>query len=83
MTEVFPIVAGFAVGALLTLIRSQTRLYVAALASVVLGTTATIVSGEYKIGWEFLIIDIPLVALSSAAGCAVVRPVRRLKLPSK
>jgi hypothetical protein len=43
----------------------------------VLGTLATIISGEYKIGWEFLLIDIPLVALSSAAAFATARTIRR------
>jgi hypothetical protein len=45
-------------------------------ASILLGTTATIVSGEYKVSWEFLLIDIPLVALSSIAGLTTVRIVR-------
>jgi hypothetical protein len=77
MTEVFPVISGLLVGSLLALIRPRTRLAAGVIASVVLGTTATIVSGEYKIGWEFLLIDIPLVAVSSAAGFATVRAIRR------
>jgi hypothetical protein len=35
--------------------------------SVMLGLAATVVSGEFRIGWEYLLIDIPLVGVSSAA----------------
>jgi hypothetical protein len=45
-------------------------------ASILLGTAATIVSGEYKVSWGFLLIDIPLVALSSLAGLTTVRIIR-------
>lgn len=75
--ELFPIVSGLIVGALLPLIRPQMRLVVGVAAAVVLGTIATVVSGEYKIGWEFLLIDIPLVAICSAAAFATVRAARR------
>lgn len=75
--ELFPIVSGLIVGALLPLIRPQMRLVVGVVAAVVLGTIATVISGEYKIGWEFLLIDIPLVAISSAAAFATVRAARR------
>jgi hypothetical protein len=76
MNEIFPILSGFLVGSVLTLIRPNARLTLALVASIVLGTTATIVSGEYKVGWEFLVIDIPLVALSAIAGFTTVRIVR-------
>ena len=75
--ELFPIVSGLIVGALLPLIRPQMRLVVGVAAAVVLGTIATVVSGEYKIGWEFLLIDIPLVAICSAAAFATARAARR------
>jgi hypothetical protein len=77
MNELFPILSGLLVGSLLPLIRPQMRLAAGVVASVVLGTTATVVSGEYMIGWEFLLIDIPLVAITSAAGFATVRAIRR------
>ena len=50
------------VGLLLPLVRPQVRLRVAAAASVGSAPLATILSGEYEMGWEFLLIDIPLVA---------------------
>ena len=77
MNELFPILSGLLVGSVLTLIRPQMRLAAGVVAAVILGTIATIVSGEYKIGWEFLLIDIPLVAIASAAGFATTRAIRR------
>jgi hypothetical protein len=77
MNELFPILSGLLVGSLLTLIRPQMRFAAGVVASVVLGTTATVVSGEYKVGWEFFLVDIPLVAISSAAGLESVRAIRR------
>ena len=80
MNELFPVLSGLLMGSLITLIRPQTRLAAGVIASLVLGTTATVVSGEYKIGWEFLLIDIPLVAIASAAGFATARAIRRRAL---
>lgn len=76
MNELFPMVSGLILGSALTRIRPRMRLTVAVGASVVLGTIATVISGEYKIGWEFLLIDIPLVAVSSAFAFAAVRMAR-------
>ena len=77
MNELFPIASGLLLGSTLTLIRPRMRLTVGVAASVVLGTIATVLSGEYKIGWEFLLIDIPLVALCSVTGFATARALRR------
>jgi len=75
--ELFPIVSGLIVGAVLPLIRPQMRIAVAVAASVVLGILATVISGEYKVGWEFLLIDIPLVAICSGAAFVTVRAAQR------
>ena len=77
MHELLPIVSGLLLGAVLPLLRPYIRLEVGAGASVVLGTLATIVSGEYRAGWEFLLFDIPLVGLCSVTGFAAARRVRR------
>ena len=77
MHELFPIVSGLLLGAALPLIRPRIRLEVGVGASVVLGMLATIISGEYRVGWEFLLIDIPLVALCSVTGFATARVLRR------
>lgn len=81
--ELFPIVSGLILGAVLPLIRPQMRVAVAVAASVVLGTIATVVSGEYKIGWEFLLIDIPLVAVCTAAAFVTVRAAQRRISPTR
>jgi hypothetical protein len=77
MHELFPIMSGLLLGAALPLIRPQMRLKVGVGASVVLGALATTISGEYRIGREFLLIDIPLVALCSVTAFATARAVRR------
>ena len=77
MSELFPIATGLILGSTLALVRPRIRLAVGVAGSVVLGTIATVVSGEYKIGWEFLLIDIPLVAVCSAAGLASTRVLGR------
>jgi hypothetical protein len=75
--ELFPIVSGLILGAVLPLVRPRMRVAVAVAASIVLGTLATVLSGEYEIGWEFLLIDIPLVAICSTAAFVTVRAAHR------
>lgn len=77
MHELFPILSGVALGAALGLLRPGIRMPFGIAVAVVLGATATIISGEYKIGWEFLLIDIPLVGLTAAAALAGTRVLRR------
>jgi hypothetical protein len=43
------------------------------------GALATMVSGEYLISWSFLLIDIPLVAISAGAGLIVTHRLRRAR----
>jgi membrane protein implicated in regulation of membrane protease activity len=81
MNEVFPVAAGLVVGALLALIAPRLRLRIGALAAVVLGVTATVISGEYTVGWEYLLVDIPLVAISSVFALVAVRRLRRASAP--
>lgn len=63
MDELVPFVGGLLLGSLLGLVRPRMRLAFAVALSVVLGVVATVVTGEYRISWGFLLIDIPL------AGC--------------
>jgi hypothetical protein len=77
MHELFPIMSGLLVGATLGLLRPKTRLVTGVAAAIVLGMLATIVSGEYKISWEFLFVDIPLVAGSSLVSLLSLRLLRR------
>jgi hypothetical protein len=76
MEELFPILGGLAVGAILGFIKPSLRWWVGALLAVLIGLAATIVSGEFRVSWGFLLIDIPLVAISSVAGLAIARRLR-------
>jgi hypothetical protein len=61
------------------MVAPRLRLPLAIVASLVVGTLATVVSGEYQIGWEYLLIDIPLVALSCVGGFAFARAISRAR----
>ena len=77
MNEVFPIAAGLLLGALVGYLRPRTRTAVGVSGAIGFGALATIASGEYRVGWEFLLVDVPLVALSTAAAFLVLRTRRR------
>jgi len=68
VTEFFPIVAGLLCGLLLGSLTARRRVVIGLAFSVVAGVLATVVSGEWWISWAFLLIDIPLVAVSAVAG---------------
>jgi hypothetical protein len=65
--EIFPITAGLICGLLLGTATARRPLALGLALAVVLGFLATVLSGEWRISWAFLLIDIPLVA-----GCAAV-----------
>jgi len=80
MQEILPIAAGGLVGGAVCMVASP-RLggAVIVLLSVLFGTAATVASGEFRVSWEFLAVDIPLVALSSLAATLLARrPLRRV-----
>jgi len=66
--ELFPILFGLILGAALGFVRPSMRLPLGAGLAIALGVLATVVTGEFKSSWAFLLIDIPLVALSAVAG---------------
>jgi hypothetical protein len=76
MEEFFPIISGLIVGLILGLIAPRLRFWVGALLAVAFGVLATIVSGEFHISWGFLLIDIPLVAISAVCGLLLMRRLR-------
>jgi hypothetical protein len=77
MTEFFPIAAGLLCGLLLGSLTARRRVIVCVAFSVVAGVLATVISGEWRISWAFLLIDVPLVAVTAAAAHAGVRALRR------
>jgi len=77
MTELVPLFSGGILGLVLGFLRPSQRLAVGTLLSILLGIAASAVTGELSISWEYVLIDIPLVA-ASATVCLVVA--RRLAL---
>lgn len=68
MNEIFPVAYGLGVGVLCAFVSSRRWRYFCWVGlSLLFGVVATVLTGEWKIGWEFLLIDIPLVAVSSLA----------------
>jgi hypothetical protein len=76
MQELLPLAGGLAAGAALGLLRPSLRLPLGALLAVLLGTLATVVTGEMSMSPAFLLVDIPLVALASVLGLLGARQLR-------
>ena len=74
--ELLPVAIGLGVGAVLAGARPAMPSAAALLLSVPLGFLVTVITGEFELGWEYLLVDIPLVALSSTAAFWTVRMVR-------
>jgi hypothetical protein len=73
--EFLPITAGLISGLLLGSFTTRGRLAAGLVLSVATGFLATVVSGEWRISWAFLLIDIPLVAACAAIGFLASRAV--------
>jgi hypothetical protein len=73
MHELLPIVAGFLLGFLVSRLRPALAVPLAAVGAVAIGVAATILSGEFRISWDFLAIDIPGTALAVVSGYLTAR----------
>jgi ribose/xylose/arabinose/galactoside ABC-type transport system permease subunit len=82
MQELFPLACGLGLGALLGALRPGIRLSVGAALAIALGVLATIVTGELESSWEYLLIDIPVVAIAAAAGLAAGEQLARRRTES-
>jgi hypothetical protein len=78
MEEIVPLGFGFMLGTLLGLLSPGLRLPVGSLLAVALGALATVVTGEAAISWAFVLIDIPIVAVSAVLGLVAGRRVSPL-----
>ncbi len=67
MNEIVPIAGGLLLGVCLWAVPARWRWLTGVLGAVLIGVLATVVSGEYRISWEFLLFDIPLAAASTLA----------------
>jgi hypothetical protein len=76
MQELLPLSAGLLLGALVGTLRPSIRVPVGAALAVVVGALATVVSGEFKVSWAYLLFDIPLVAVCAVLGFLVARRLR-------
>lgn len=78
MDELFPIVAGAVIGLVIQWI-AQPRQRTLALVglSLLAGFTASYISGELFVSWDFLLIDIPLVFLAAIVTNWLVANFRR------
>jgi len=79
--ELLPVASGLVIGLILGLLRSSLRVPVGLGLIIAFGVLATVVSGEYLISWSFLLIDIPLVAVSAAASLFVTHRLRWVRRP--
>jgi hypothetical protein len=75
--ELIPIACGLLTGALVGLLRPSLRLPLGAALAIVFGVAATVLSGEARVSWGYVLVDIPLVAVSAGAANVLVRT-RRL-----
>jgi hypothetical protein len=74
--EILPIAFGLVVGGVLGLLRPSLRMPVGTALAVPLGVAATYLTGESEISWAFVLIDVPIVALSAVVGLALARRLR-------
>lgn len=79
MQEIVPVLCGLALGAGLGVLRPGIRLPVGAVLSVVIGVLATVITGEFKSSWGYVLVDIPLVACTAFLGLAATRQLRQVR----
>jgi xanthosine utilization system XapX-like protein len=73
MQELIPLGCGLLLGAVLGFVRPSIRLPVGAALAIMLGVLATVITGEFKLSWGYVLIDIPLVAIAAFAALVTVR----------
>lgn len=67
MNELLPVASGIVLGAILANLRPALRLRNVAVLAILLGAIATVASGEFRVSWGYLPVDIALVAGSALA----------------
>ena len=76
MEELLPVASGLVIGLILGLLRPSLRVPIGVVLILTFGVIATMVSDEYLISWSFLLVDVPLVAISAGAGLFVTHRLR-------
>ena len=73
MEELFPVASGVVLGVVVAGLRPSLRLPVGILLATVLGVCATVLSGEFEASWDYLLVDVPLVAVSAGLSFTLAR----------
>ncbi len=76
MEELVPIISGILLGSFLGYLRPAKRLRIGAILAILMGILATVASGEFRLSWGYLLVDIPLVAGAAAVSLIVVHQLR-------
>jgi hypothetical protein len=74
--ELLPVASGLVIGLTLGLLQPSLRVPIGVVLILAFGVLATVVSGEYLISWSFLLVDVPLVAISVGAGLFMTHRLR-------
>ena len=74
--EMLPIMTGIVLGSIMGYFRPPVRPLVGVLLAVLLGAAAVVLSGEFRLNWGYLLVDVPLVAISAKLSKSVVRRLR-------
>ena len=72
-SEILPVLSGLALGALLGRLHPAIRKRTGAALVLLLAFLATVASGEFRISWSFVLVDIPMVAVPACAGFFALR----------
>jgi hypothetical protein len=79
MEEIFPVGAGVVLGLVIgRLVPSQFRGWLLAIGSLVIGATASWISGELAVSWLYLLVDVGQVLLAGTLSWILVARWRRL-----
>jgi hypothetical protein len=73
MNEMFPITAGMVVGVLLRGATPSRRRFLVAALGFAFGLLASLLSGELRMGWGFVIVDTLLVVIVAESVAAALR----------
>lgn len=73
MGELFPVLAGVCIGFVVQWIASRRmRIMALVILSIIAGFTASFISGELFVSWDFLFFDIPLVLFTGVVTMLVL-----------
>lgn len=82
MAEIVPIVLGLVSGLIVGASTVHYPVLRWLLASLLLGVAATVLTGEWRLSWAYIAVDVPLVAFASAVGFALARKTRQRRAPA-